>query len=201
MKKLLLVCVAVVASLMFSNSTHAQTQKIGYFDEQETLLFFPGIGRIDTLLQVYQRDSLGAEYEARIYEYNRADSMFRKDSAGMPVKVRELAVRDLNQKRGILANWQTNAQQMYEAKMNQLLLPYKQKIFDALKQVVAEQKYAYVLNSQAIAMQYAPPSILDNLGIRVAMKLKLPLPKEYEDAWKAAGGTLPGSGTSTPAKK
>ncbi len=200
MKKLLLVCVAVVASLMFSNTTHAQSQKIGYFDEQETLLFFPGIGKVDTLLQVYQRDSLGAEYEARIYEYNRADSIFRRDSAGMPVKVRELAISDLNKKRGILANWQTNAQQMYEAKMNQLLMPYKQKIFDALKLVIAEQKYTYVLNAQALAMQYAQPPILDNLGIRVAIKLKLPLPKEYEDAWKAAGGTLPGSAPAAAKK-
>ena len=43
MKKLLFVCVAFAASLLFSSTTSAQ-QKIGYFDEQQALsLFFPGI--------------------------------------------------------------------------------------------------------------------------------------------------------------
>ncbi len=187
MKKLLLVCVvAFSASLLFSNTVSAQ-QKIGYFDEQQTLLFFPGIGKIDTLMQSYQNDSLRGEFEARVYEFNKADSNFKKDSATMPAKVRELAIKDLTQKRATLVNWQQIGQQMYEAKMEQLLNPYKQKMYEALKLVIAEQKYTYVLNAQALS-QYAVPPILDNLGFRVAMKLKLPLPKEVEDAWKAASG-------------
>ena len=187
MKKLLFVCVAFAACLLFTNTTKAQAVKIGYFDEQLALQFFPGIGKVDTLLQSYQQDSLRQEYDARIYEFQRADSIFKKDSATMPVKARELAVRDLTQKRYTLLNWQQIAQQMYESKMDQLLNPYKQKMFDALKQVIAEQKYTLVLNASALS-QYAQPPLLDNLAIRVAMKLKLPLTKEIEDAWKAASG-------------
>jgi hypothetical protein len=42
--------------------------------------------------------------------------------------------------------------------------------------------------------------LLDNLAIRVAIKLKLALPKEAEDAWKAAGGTgLPAAAPKAPA--
>ena len=188
MKKLLFVCVALAATVLFTKNASAQQQKIGYFDEQKALLFFPGIGRVDTLLTSYQRDSLGGEYEYRVYEYQRADSSYRKDSASMPVKAREIALRDLNTKRSVLANWQTTAQQMYEAKMDQLLLPFKQKIFDALKLVVAEQHYTYVLNQQALMSQYVQPPLLDDLAVRVAMKLKLPIPKDLEDAWRAASG-------------
>jgi len=188
MKKLLFVCVALAATVLFTKNAGAQQQKIGYFDEQKALLFFPGIGKVDTLLTSYQRDSLGGEYEYRVYEYQRADSSYRKDSASMPVKAREIALRDLNSKRSVLANWQTTAQQMYEAKMDQLLLPFKQKIFDALKLVVAEQHYTYVLNQQALMVQYVQPPLLDDLAVRVAMKLKLPIPKDLEDAWKAASG-------------
>lgn len=194
MKKLLFVCVAVVASLLFTNTTKAQAVKIGYFDEQLALQFFPGIGKIDTLLNSYQVDSLRGEFEARVYEFQRADSMFKKDSATMPVKARELAIKDLTQKRYTLANWQQIAQQMYEGKMEQLLNPYKQKLFDALKAVITEQKYTLVLNAQALS-QYAQPPLLDNLSIRVAMKLKLPMTKEIEDAWRAAGG----GGVAAPA--
>jgi len=187
MKKLLFVCVAFAATLLFSNTTHAQTQKIGYFDEQFVLPLFPGIQKIDTLLNSFQNDSLRVEYEYRVGDFTRRDSIFKKDSATMPVKARELATRELNQLKYNLINWQTYAQQMVEAKTAQLLNPYRQKIAEALRQVMTEQKYTYVLNEQALS-QYAQPPLLDNLSIRVALKLKLSLPKEYEDAWKAATG-------------
>lgn len=187
MKKFLFVCVAFAASFLLTNTTHAQTQKIGYFDEQRALLLFPGIGKVDTLLQVYQQDSLRLEYEARVYEFQRADSIFKKDSAAMPAKARELAIKDMNQKRAILVQWQQVGQEMYNAKMDQLLGPYKQKMFNALQEVIKEQKYTYVLNAASLS-QYAQPPILDDLSIRVAIKLKLPLPKEMEDAWKVASG-------------
>lgn len=187
MKKLLFVCVAFAASFLFSNNTNAQ-QKMGYFDEQLTLSLFPGIQKIDTLLNSFQNDSLRVEYEYRVGDFTRRDSIFKKDSATMPVKARELATRELNQLKYNLINWQTYAQQMIEAKTDQLLMPYKQKMFEALRLVIAEQKYTYVLTAQALSV-YAQPPLLDNLSIRVAMKLKLPLTKEIEDAWKVASGS------------
>jgi Skp family chaperone for outer membrane proteins len=190
MKKLLFVCVALTASLLFTKDTHAQATKVGYFDEESVLASFPGIGKIDTLIAVYTNDSLGAEYNYRVMEYQRADSIFKKDSATMPAKARELALRDLNQKRYTLVNWQQLAGQMRDSKLDQLLLPYRQRMVEALKQVVAEQKYTLVLNASAISA-YVQPPLLDNLSIRVAMKLKLPLSKEVEDAWKAASGGAP----------
>ncbi|MCK9404052.1 MAG: OmpH family outer membrane protein [Chitinophagaceae bacterium] len=193
MKKLLFVCVAFAASFLFSNNTNAQ-QKMGYFDEQLTLSLFPGIQKIDTLLNSFQNDSLRVEYEYRVGDFTRRDSIFKKDSATMPVKARELATRELNQLKYNLINWQTYAQQMIEAKTEQLLMPYKQRMFEALKLVIAEQKYTYVLTAQALS-PYAQPPLLDNLSIRVAMKLKLPLTKEIEDAWKVA------TGSAAPANK
>lgn len=187
MKKLLFVCVALTASLLFTKNASAQQVKIGYFDEQMTLSFFPGITRIDTLISTYQNDSLRVEYEYRVADFQRADSIFKKDSATMPVKARELATRDLNQKKYQLINWQQYAQQMGEGKLEQLLGPYKQRMYEALKTIVADQHYTLVLNSSALS-PYAQPPLLDNLSIKVAQKLKLPLPKEIEAAWKAATG-------------
>lgn len=46
---------------------------------------------------------------------------------------------------------------------------------------------------------YAQPSIADNLTIRVALRLKLPVPKDIEDAFKAATGGA--AKPATPAKK
>ena len=114
----------------------------------------------------------------------------------MPAKARELAIRELNQLKYNLVNFQTYSQQMGEAKLEQLLGPYKQRMYEAMKVIVAEQKYTLVLNASAVSV-YAQPPLLDNLSIRVAMKLKLPLPKEIEDAWRVASG----GGSSAPAKK
>jgi hypothetical protein len=46
---------------------------------------------------------------------------------------------------------------------------------------------------------YAPPSIADNLTIRVALRLKLPVPKDIEEAFKAATGGA--AKPAAPAKK
>jgi Skp family chaperone for outer membrane proteins len=189
MKKFLFVCVAVAASLLFTNTTNAQTQKIGYFDEQSLLQLFPGIGKIDTLMDSFQKDSLNAEYAYTFGDYKRKDSAFKKDSATMPPRVREQAMKELGQIVYKLNNWQQYAQEVGNNKLESLLFPYKQRMVNALQEIIKEQKYTYVLNATALVPPYyAQPPLLDNLTIRVAMKLKLPLPKDVEDAWKAATG-------------
>ncbi len=194
MKKFLFVCVAIAAVTLFSNSASAQV-KIGYFDEQAALSLFPGIAKIDTLLNSYRLDSLQEEYKYTLADFQRRDSIFKKDSATMPAKARELATRELLQARYKLVNWTEYSQQMEQAKYEELIDPYRQKLYAAVQEVVAEQKYTLVLKAETIS-PYVRPNLLDNITIRAAQKLKLPLPKEIEDAWKAATG----SSTTTPAK-
>lgn len=203
MKQLLLVCVTV-ASLLFSNNTQSQV-KIGHFDEQTLLSLFPGLEQtMDSVMNSYLRDSLNVEYAYTIQDYQRRDSLFKKDSATLPAKAREMALSDLNRLYYKITNWQQYSQEMQQDKMERLLFPYRQQIFNALQQIVAEQKYTWVLKSEALLTQYVQPSILDNLTLRVAMKLNLPLSKEIMDAWKAAGGTVPaatGAKPNTPTPK
>ncbi len=202
MKKFLLVCVAFAAVTLFSNSASAQV-KIGYFDEQAALSLFPGIAKIDTLLNSYRIDSLQEEYKYNVADFQRRDSIFKKDSATMPAKAREMATRELLQLRYKLVNWQEYSQQMEQAKYEELIYPFKAKLFEAIQAIIAEQKYTMILKSDALAQQYMQPNILDNVTIRVAQKLKLPLPKEIEDAWKAASGSsaAPAKPAAKPAGK
>ncbi|TXT30002.1 MAG: outer membrane protein, partial [Chitinophagaceae bacterium] len=186
----------------FSNTSNAQTTKIGYFDEQAALSLFPGINKIDTLINSYRIDSLQEEYKYTLADFQRRDSIFKKDSATLPAKAREMATREILQLRYKLVNWQQYQQQMEEGKYEQLVNPYRIKIAEALAGIVAEQKYTLVLKAETIS-PYVQPPLLDNLTIRVAMKLKLPLPKEIEDAWKAAngGGAAPAKPAAKPAGK
>ena len=204
MKKLLFVWVATSAILFSAGSASAQQPvKIGYFDEQQVLGLMPGIDKVSQQIESFQQDSLKDEYDYTYKTFMRQDSIFKKDSATMPPKAREMALSDLSKNRQKLVYWQQYSQEALGQKQEQLLQPFRVKILTALNEVIAEQKYTLVLKSDALSL-YVNPPLLDNLAIRVAIKLKLALPKEAEDAWRAAGGTglpaaAPGAAPKTPA--
>jgi Skp family chaperone for outer membrane proteins len=199
MKQLFSLCLVVLALLFSTGNANAQQPtKIGYFDEQLVLGLMPGIDKVSQELESFQQDSLKDEYDYTYKTFMRQDSTFKKDSATMPAKAREMALSDLNKSRQKLLYWQQYSQEVTGQKQEQLLQPYRIKILTALNEVIAEQKYTLVLKNDALS-PYVNPPLLDNLAIRVAIKLKLPLPKEAEDAWKAAGGT--GLPYATPAPK
>ena len=199
MKKVLFAAILLVACA-FSNSAIAQT-KIGYFDDQSVIALFPGIQeKLDTVLNSYAKDSLQDEYNYTLKDYQVKDSIYKRDSVDLSKrpKALQMATDDLNRLKYKLINWQQYQQQMMEQKQEALLLPYRQKIAQALSEVVAEQKYNLVLKADALS-PYAQPSIADNLTIRVALRLKLPVPKDIEEAFKAATGGA--AKPATPAKK
>jgi Skp family chaperone for outer membrane proteins len=204
MKKLLFVWVATSAILFSAGSACAQQPvKIGYFDEQQVLGLMPGIDKVSQQIESFQQDSLKDEYDYTYKTFMRQDSIFKKDSATMPPKAREMALSDLSKNRQKLVYWQQYSQEALGQKQEQLLQPFRVKILTALNEVIAEQKYTLVLKSDALS-PYVNPPLLDNLAIRVAIKLKLALPKEAEDAWRAAGGTglpaaAPGAAPKAPA--
>jgi len=204
MKKLLFVWVATSAILFSAGSASAQQPvKIGYFDEQQVLGLMPGIDKVSQQIESFQQDSLKEEYDYTYRSFMKQDSSFKKDSAGLTPKVREMVLAELNKNRQKLVYWQQYSQEALGQKQEQLLQPFRVKILTALNEVIAEQKYTLVLKSDALS-PYVNPPLLDNLAIRVAIKLKLALPKEAEDAWRAAGGTglpaaAPGAAPKAPA--
>ena len=200
MKKGFLFAAILLVALSVTNSASAQT-KIGYFDDQSVIALFPGIQeKLDTVLKSYAQDTLQDEYNYTLKDYQVKDSIFKKDSANLSKrpKALEMATSDLNKLKYKLINWQQYQQQAMQQKEETLLLPYRQKVAAALSEVVAENKYSLVLKAESLS-PYAQPSIADNLTIRVAIKLKLTLPKEVLEAFKAAtGGAAPA--TAAPAK-
>ena len=167
----------------------AQNVKIGYFDDQSVLGLFPGIEeKLRTSLEKYVKDTLQEEYEYSYREYKRLDSNFRRDSLILSQRQRELSSADIDKLKYKLINWQQYQNQLVEQRQNELLAPYRKKIQEALLEIVEEHKYTLVVKTESLS-PYIQPSILDNLSIRVAMKLKLELPKEIEQAFKQAQGS------------
>lgn len=192
MKKVLMGFAFIAASLFFTNKTNAQ-MKIGTFDEQSVLGLMPGIQKIDTLLQKYVADSLKPEYDYELSELMRMDSTFKKDSATMQPGTRGIVQKEINQHKYKIVNWQQYQNQMLEQKQEELLYPFKQKIYASLEKIIKEQKYTHVFKSDVLLV--APPT--DNLVIKVAIDLKLKFPKDVEDQLRAQG-LLDSSPASAP---
>ena len=185
MKKLLFVSLILAVGLLFSNSMDAQI-KIGYFNEEKTLKLFPGFKEVDSLLQLYREDSIGGEFERRSAQYKTLDSLNKKDcKTAIPGKSCEEVTKELEKQQAILQSWLEISQRMVGSKHAQLLYPYRKKIYDAMQEVIAEEKYTLVLETESLSPFFTPP-LLDNLMVRVAMKLQLPLTSGTMAAWKAA---------------
>jgi outer membrane protein len=172
MKKLLVAVIALTAMLLAGTEKAAAQTKMGYFDIEQVLGLMPGISKIDTLMQVFQTDSLGAEYDFRLSEFQRNDSTLKADSAKMPARMYQEKKSEMVQKFLVLQNWQQYSQNVLQAKQQELLNPFYNKVLTAFQQVVEEGKYAYVFKTENLWI--APPS--DNLIPLVAKKLGLKLP-------------------------
>jgi outer membrane protein len=180
MKKILLACV-VLAACVISNTAKAQV-KIGSFDEEGVLGLFPGLSeKLDSSLGALS-DSLKEAYNTEIDEYKVKDSTFRADSSKWNNSKKTLVREEIAKHLYKIQNWQQLQQQIAQQRQYEILLPYKQRVYGALEEIMREQKYTHVLRADAF---FAPAPLSDNLSIKVARRLKLQLPKDVEDAIKA----------------
>ena len=198
MKKVLFVCLAFSLSLL-TTKTNAQI-KIGSFDEESVLGLVPGLQqRVDSALQKFVADSLKPEYDSELEMLQMKDSLLKSpDTARKSESWKKTLQNEVGVHRYKLQNWQQYQNQRLQAKQDEVLFPEKQRIYKALDEIIKDQKYTHVMKSDVFLL--APP--LDNLSIKVAQKLKLPLPKDVEDAIKAAQGQGGGNqgGNKPPAK-
>ncbi|MBS4044009.1 MAG: OmpH family outer membrane protein [Chitinophagaceae bacterium] len=185
MKKVLTLCFVFAASFLISNNLKAQQVKIGFFDEQAVLALMPGIGKVDTLLQTYVSDSLNPRRDYILSELKRKDSTLRADSAigKLTPQVKDIMQKEMSQDFYTIQNWQQIQQEAIQTKQDQLLLPFRQKVYGVLQDIIKDQKYTHVFKPTEVI--YAEKS--DDIALRVLAGLKIPLPKEVADAIKEAG--------------
>jgi Skp family chaperone for outer membrane proteins len=203
MKKVLFVLL-VVAGSVFSNNAGAQS-KVGVFDLDIMVQAMPGYRGVDSLLQIYERDSLRADYDFAVREYNRLDSTYKSDSAA------KKAASVLNYIKGqrtefasTIIYWQQISQQKGDAKRQELAGPLYQRILPAYEKVLKSNNYLVVLKPGS----YEIGSNVDNVFEKVARELKITLPEQLRSQGPAAeqapaaggGGTQPGRPTGGAAK-
>jgi len=150
---------------------NAQT-KIGYISIDNMVRLMPETGRIDSLLEKYQNDSINPQYAQIVSLYQYKDSVYR-DSVKTPAAVRKQIEQELPTLIYQIQNWQSIVNQAMEAKQNELLAPIYNRVYDAIKQVAKEKGYSHVINKESLLV--APDG--DDMITPVAAKLKVTLPK------------------------
>ncbi|MGZ8524776.1 MAG: OmpH family outer membrane protein [Chitinophagaceae bacterium] len=182
MKKMKMLAVAFVLLIAVSG-VNAQT-KIGYIDAETILYLMPEAARIDSIVRLYQQDTVGKEYNSLMATYTYKDSIFRDSVHPAPPAVKEQIGKELGQLVQTLQNWQQIAQEAVQNKQSQLLAPVMKRIQDAIQAVAKEKGYTHVLSRESIII--APDT--DNMLQAVARKLNVTVPPQLLPGYKPPVG-------------
>ena len=181
MKKIFSLAFIFIAFLLFSVNARSQTTlKVGVFDIDIMVQAMPTYYIVDSLMQIYDRDSLGSLREYYEIEYKRLDSTYKADSAQVATGKKSKAILDMvsadRQKAMInIIYWQQIAQNKSNEKRGALSQNLYTQVVNAYKKVLARKKYTLVLKPQT----YEGGFKIDNVFIAVARELKLTeLPQE-----------------------
>jgi Skp family chaperone for outer membrane proteins len=202
MKKILFVVLAFVGLALTSQESKAQQMKVGFFDLETMVQVMPGYRTVDSLLQIYEKDSLQAEYNFYDSEFRRLDSTYKADStAGKPKNVLDMILQQRSQVAINLVYWQQISQNKIDNKRNILAGPLVQAILGAYKKVLDRGGYTLVFKPNVLELG----SKADNLFVPVAKELKVQLPDELgggqEEEKPATGGAKPGTNKPAPKKQ
>ena len=148
----------------------AQT-KIGYVSTDELIGVMPEAEKADAELKDYQA-SLSQQGQDMMKDLGIKDSLFVKDSAKLSASMKEIKRNELITLYQKVQGWQTQAQEMYQAKAQEKIAPIRTKAMDAIRTVAKENGYSYVLDINAVIV--APPGddilplVKKKLGIKDA---------------------------------
>lgn len=194
MKKVLFVALAFAASFAIRNEAGAQTVKVGVFDIDIAVQNMPGYRRVDSLLAIYQQDSLRSEYDFAVKEYNRLDSNYKADSAAKKsATVLNYQKDQRSQVATTIVYWQQISQQKSEQKRQELAGPLYERVIGAYNKVLQTNNYLVVLKPGA----YEYGSKLENVFEKVFRELKLPVPEQLRSQ-NPAQEQQPAGGVGAP---
>lgn len=180
MKKNLLSFFCCALLIVTSQTLTAQTFRAGVFDIDVMVQAMPGYRQVDSLMQIYDYDSLGQENQYNQLRFQRLDSTYKVDSAAvaqgkMPKSFLDKTAEERREAGLTVVYWQQIAQNKSNNKRGQLAQPLYEVVAGAYKKVLGRKKYNIVLKPQT----YEAGFPIDNLFLSVARELKLTqLPQE-----------------------
>jgi outer membrane protein len=175
--------IILIAATLVLSSSAVMAQKTGYIDVNTVIQIMPDAARIDSLMEKFQQDSLGKQFETLVRDYKYRDSILgSKDTLTMPPSVKAQHQQTLQGVAYQIQNWQSISQQYYQAKQNQYLEPVYRKVMGAVQAVAKEKGYTYVYDKSVLII--GPTG--DDLLPAVAQRLNIKVPPQVPIGINAA---------------
>ncbi|ASU33286.1 OmpH family outer membrane protein [Mucilaginibacter xinganensis] len=167
MKKLLKVALVALCFLSVGNFAKAQS-KIGYINFDGLIGQMPEAKTVKSQLDIYSKQFTD-QLAAMQTELQNKGQEFQKTQASMTDAVRSAKQAELQDIQKRMQDYNTNAQQKFEEKSNELIKPLSDKAHTAVEAVAKEKGYTYVVNSAQTQFIVAP--VTDDLMEAVKAKL------------------------------
>ena len=142
MKRLVLL---MLVALPFAVSA----QKIGYVNSQELFALMPEVKTAQARI-----DSLSTQYETMFAnmqeEYKKKAAEYEQKSATMTDAMKQIQAEELNGLQQRIQTAYLTAQQYIQTKQQEFLVPIREKMMKAIKNVGDKNGYTYIFDSQAM---------------------------------------------------
>ncbi|MBV9961277.1 MAG: OmpH family outer membrane protein [Parafilimonas sp.] len=207
MKKVFLAAFCVTALCLGFQKINAQTTpalKVGIFDIDLMVQALPEYRGVDSMVQMYERDTLGTEYQLYQSEYQRLDSTLKADSAkgNIPATVMTYNNQQKQQMMMQLVYWQQIAQNKSDNYRATMANPLYQRVLTAYKKVLATKKYSLILKPNTYEIGFP----VENMFPLVAKELNVTLPpgltidpnQALQENGATGGAAVPKTGTGKP---
>jgi Skp family chaperone for outer membrane proteins len=171
MKTTFLLISIFAASFCYAQSPYAKQNKIAVFDIDLMVQALPEYAEVDSLVKIYEQDTLNPEYELLQNQYKQIEAYYLRD---INIDYADIKPIDsIGQRRTELAMkliyWQSYAHQKDSIKKRTLADPLYQRVRTAFYKVISNKNYDVILKPNAI--EFA--NNIDNLFIEVAKELGL----------------------------
>jgi outer membrane protein len=190
--KLALILLSLFTGIIFT--AEAQHLKIGYADPNYIMENLPDTKRIQSELQVYQKQ-LDNQLQAKYKEYQDKAAALQQGGSMMAASVKEDKMKELAFLEQSIKDFEEKAQEDLQKKQMILVDPLLEKIQKAIDAVAEEHGYTYIFSAAA---QYGGSSVIlfaknknENISDLVLKKMGVTPPVQN------TGGTTTPTNTNT----
>lgn len=145
MKRFIGIAVIFLVVLFAGQKAIAQTMKFGHINSEELIRALPDFDSASVKLENYRKEIINYLELMQVELNNKSDAYNKelKNLTDLVKQTKEQELIDLNRK---IQEYQTNAQEKFQAKQQELFAPVYAKVDKAIKDVGKENGFMYVFD-------------------------------------------------------
>ncbi len=142
------VVLSAIALFCIGFVAQAQDLKIGYTNVELIMDLMPEMEQIGADIQDYQ-SQLQTNIQTKAQDFQRKVQAYEQSAQTMTEEARNQKVQELQKQQQEVQKYEQDAQTSYQRKLQELLEPVQEKVFNAINSVAAENNYTHVFSETA----------------------------------------------------